>query len=239
MNAAHDEAHGATTATLPAMQANGAGLLAIWSTVTSDFETDYLHWLTREHIFERVSVAGFRSGRAYRRALENSSEYVIIYELDHADVISSDAYRARLDRPTPWTQRIMPKLGGFRRGGGTVVARAGNTAAFGARLGVARFAQALPEWCAGEAAQSRLDAMAAVDRVNGVTLMQVASEATGIATREKSMRKSEEGAFAGALLIESLDAGSMRVAIAACEAQASVAAQDFDVYDLMFAFDRH
>lgn len=235
MNAAHSEVLEANAT----MQADGAGLLVIWSTVTSDFETDYLHWLTREHIFERVSVLGFRSGRAYRRALDNASEYVIIYELDRADVMSSDAYRARLDRPTPWTQRIMPKLGGFRRGGGTVVARAGNTAAFGARLGVVRFAQALPEWCAGEAAQSRLDAMAAVDRVSGVTLMQVAPEATGIATREKSMRKSEEGAFAGALLIESLDAMSMHAAIAACEAQASVAAQDFEVYELMFAFDRH
>ncbi|QGZ66864.1 hypothetical protein FAZ98_30700 [Paraburkholderia acidisoli] len=226
------------------MQAKGAGLLAIWSTVTREFETDYLHWLTREHIFERVGVPGFRSGRAYRRAIvsgvngADAAEFAIVYELDHADVMSSEAYRARLDEPTPWTQRIMPKLGGFRRGGGSVVARAGNTAAFGARLGVLRFAEALPACCEGETAQPRLDAIAAVDRVTGVTLMRVASDATGIVTREKSMRNGEEGAFAGAMLIESLDQTSMHAAIEVA-AQIGVAAEDFGVYELVFAFDRH
>ena len=32
----------------------GDGLLAIWSDVTPETEVDYRHWLTREHILERV-----------------------------------------------------------------------------------------------------------------------------------------------------------------------------------------
>ena len=37
----------------------GAGFLAIWSDVEAQEETNYLHWLTREHTAERVSVRVF------------------------------------------------------------------------------------------------------------------------------------------------------------------------------------
>jgi hypothetical protein len=37
----------------------GAGFLAIWSDVKAEQETDYLHWLTREHTSERLDVDGF------------------------------------------------------------------------------------------------------------------------------------------------------------------------------------
>ncbi len=42
------------------------GLLVIWSDVAASDETDYLHWLTREHTSERVSTEGFLGVRVFR-----------------------------------------------------------------------------------------------------------------------------------------------------------------------------
>ena len=40
----------------------------------------------------------------------------IVYEVADLDVLSSAAYRDRLDHPTPWTTRIMPHFRGMARG---------------------------------------------------------------------------------------------------------------------------
>ena len=37
----------------------GEGFLAIWSDISQENETDYLHWFSREHAIERLSVPGF------------------------------------------------------------------------------------------------------------------------------------------------------------------------------------
>ncbi|HKR40263.1 MAG TPA: hypothetical protein VJU59_11395 [Paraburkholderia sp.] len=47
-----------------------------------------------------------------------------------------------------------------------------------------------------------LDAIAAIDRVSRVRVMAVASDATAISTREKSMRTSVEGTFSGVVVID-------------------------------------
>jgi len=214
------------------MTTQGDGLLAIWSTVAADFETDYLHWLTREHVFERVGISGFLSGTVYRRRDSSPSEFLILYALEHASVMSSDAYRARLDAPTPWTQRVMPQLQQFRRGGGTVQMRAGHAYATGGRLAVARFDTACPAL-----SPDLLDRVAALDRVTQVRLMTVASDATSISTREKSMRSSSsEGAFAGILAIDALD-DTARDHAAAALAEA-LSETRFEYYDPVFIFAR-
>lgn len=74
------------------MTNEATGLLAIWSTIAPESETDYIHWLTREHVFERVSVLGFQSGRVLKRRGSSPSEYVMLYELDNADVMSNSGY---------------------------------------------------------------------------------------------------------------------------------------------------
>jgi len=214
------------------MTASTHGLLAIWSTVQESFETDYLHWLTREHIFERVGVPGFVSGRAYRRRDSAPSEYVIVYTLENASVMASEGYIARLNDPTPWTQSVMPHLGQFRRGGGTAIARAGRPGAFGARLAVARF-DTLPS----SVTQEALDAVAAIDRVTQTWVMTVAPDATSIATREKSMRSGTEGIFNGVMAVEALDDASLNQATHAAQA---LTRHDccFEPYDFVFSFSK-
>src|SRR4051794_38885350 len=103
----------------------GTGFLAIWSDVAPAALTDYRHWLTREHTTERVTTEGFLAARVFRAARSDVERYFILYELETPEVLDGPAYLARLNAPTPWSQRIMPQLGNFIRGGGLIATRAG------------------------------------------------------------------------------------------------------------------
>src|SRR5437868_2773023 len=103
----------------------GAGFLAIWSDIAPAALTDYRHWLTREHTTERVTTKGFLAVRVFRAERSDLNRFFILYELESAEVLDGPAYLARLNAPTPWSQRIMPQLGNFVRGGGVITARAG------------------------------------------------------------------------------------------------------------------
>lgn len=218
------------------MTIKGTGLLAIWSTVDADFETDYLHWLTREHVFERVGVPGFRCGRVFRRRGSSPAEYMIMYEQDSAQVMSSEGYQARLNQPTPWTQRVMPNLQKFRRGGGSIVMQSGHADAFGGSVAVARFEDGWPDRLLDEESSAQWREIAALDRVVNMYAMEVAAGGTQISTREKSMRRGEEGIFTGILALEAIDGGALERAIDAASAKLALPAVQFDTYDQVFAY---
>ncbi|WP_277184441.1 hypothetical protein [Caballeronia sp. BR00000012568055] len=213
------------------------GLLAIWSTIAAETEIDYLHWLTREHVFERVGVPGFQSGRVFKRRDIQPSEFLMLYELTDANVMSSNGYLERLNAPTPWTQKIMPSLMRFRRGGGTVTRTSGHARGNGAHIAIARFEHALPEALQGADAQTLLDTLARTDWIVAARVMAVQTDATSIATREKSMRSSQEGAFAGLLVIEALDRSALDRAVTIAS-EALPANTAFDCYDAIFAHHR-
>src|SRR3954451_10000748 len=103
----------------------GGGFLAIWSDVEPDHLTDYRHWLTREHTTERVTTSGFLAVRVFRATRADINRFFILYELESPEVLDGPAYLERLNAPTPWSQRTMPRLGNFIRGGGVMTARAG------------------------------------------------------------------------------------------------------------------
>lgn len=210
------------------------GLLAIWSTIAADAETDYLHWLTREHIFERVSVPGFLSGRVYKRRDSQPSQYFILYELAEASVMSSPAYLARLNDPTPWTQRVMPRLMQFRRGGGTVDITGGHVGASGSHLAIARFDGVLPDALTGSKGHQLAASLAELDRVINVQMMTVQTDATSIATREKSMRSSQEGEFSGLLIIQALDIAALERAVNRAS-ELLMAVIEFEIYEAVFS----
>lgn len=174
-----------------------SGFLAIWSDVTRERETDYLHWLTREHTLERLGVDGFLSVSVYRAQRHDVCRYFIHYALESPDVLASDAYLERLNAPTPWTQRIMPTLGKFARGGGRVVAEAGQ--GNGCVLAVIKLDFQTPV-----SNPSLVETIAGSDRIVAARWLETDASRTDIATREKSMRTGDS-AFAGLVLIEGLD----------------------------------
>jgi hypothetical protein len=82
-------------------------------------------WMTREHSSERVGVEGFLGCRIFRALGTTVHRYFILYDLERPEVVGGPQYLARLNAPTPWSQRIMLRLRNFGRGGGRVVATAG------------------------------------------------------------------------------------------------------------------
>src|SRR5262249_59814396 len=100
---------------------HGSGFLAIWSDLPPEDETDWIHWMTREHSIERVRIEGFLSCRIFRALDTTLNRYLILCDLEKPDIVGSVEYLARLGAPTPWSQRVMPRLRNFPRGGGPVL----------------------------------------------------------------------------------------------------------------------
>ncbi|MEA2940671.1 MAG: hypothetical protein QOD09_1200 [Bradyrhizobium sp.] len=208
----------------------GLGFLAIWSDVEQKALTDYRHWLTREHTTERVTTKGFLGVRVFRAERGETNRFFILYELESPEVLDGPAYMARLNAPTPWSQRIMPQLGNFVRGGGVMTARAGRGEA--ATIAALRLEQ-LPD-----APQALADALVALDGIAAVQIGVTDQARTSVPTVEKGMRR-QEGFFAGLLIIEALDETSLRGALrAAAEiAPQSIPGGEAEIYRGIFALD--
>ena len=102
-----------------------SGFLGIWSDIASETETNYLHWLTREHTSERLGVDGFMAVRVFRAHRTDVCRYFILYDLTSSAVLGSAPYLARLNSPTPWTRRVMPNFRDTVRAVARTVAEAG------------------------------------------------------------------------------------------------------------------
>jgi hypothetical protein len=209
----------------------GTGFLAIWSDVEPSHLTDYRHWLTREHTTERVTTKGFLASRVFRATRADIIRFFILYELEAPEVLDGPPYLARLNAPTPWSQRIMPQLANFVRGGGIMRVRAGRGE--GSTV-VALRIEHLPE-----RSRQFADAIAAMDGIASVQIGATDHARTSVPTVEKAMRQNE-GIFAGLLIIEALD----ETALSAALRQAADVAPELlggigepEIYQAMFALD--
>ena len=80
----------------------GAGAVLVWNDVCAPGREQFYEWHDKEHIPERLAIAGFRRGRRYIKP-GHSPEWLTFYEADDLDVLVSPAYLARLNAPTPAT----------------------------------------------------------------------------------------------------------------------------------------
>ena len=196
----------------------GSGYIAIWSDLAPEDETDWAHWMTREHSAERVGIPGFLACRIFRAIGTSVNRYFILYELEHPDVVGGADYLARLNAPTPWSKRIMPRLKNFVRGGGRVIMSLG--------LGQGGYVAALPfdgamDWDAPAVVAE----LARGDRIAAARVLLTDQAKTTIQTREKSMR-SDDRSFGGLLLVEGLDETAVRNALSRLRVQAPRFATD-------------
>ena len=183
----------------------GAGYLAIWSDLAPEDETDWAHWITREHAAERVGVNGFLACRIFRALGAGANRYFILYELENDKVVGSQDYLARLNAPTPWSQRIMPKLVDFARGGGRIAASAG--IGQGGIVAPLRL-DAAPSFDAAAVTAE----LAGLDRIVAARVLLTDIAQTSIKTNEKGMR-ANDGSFAALVLVEGLDEPAVRNAL--------------------------
>lgn len=106
------------------MHIPGRGILAIWHDLATGCEEDFLLWHTCEHMPERLSVPGFLHGCRYE-VMTGSPRVFNFYLTAKPEILTSDAYLARLNDPTPWTARVVPTLRNVNRSAGRVVASCG------------------------------------------------------------------------------------------------------------------
>jgi len=214
------------------VRGNSHGMLAIIYSIDEDKQTDYLHWVTREHTLERVSVPGFQRARLFRHIDPSRQEFLTLYSLDHAAVVASPEYIERLNNPTPWSTRIMPLMQGMTRGGGSIVQAALDGE--GAFVAVIRLDQSRVNALNGEAGAILAREIAGLDRIASVRILAVDPEATGIPTNEKSIR-GKDMSFDGLLIIEGLDASSVLEAAQRVKKPVEAETDPVDVYSSVFS----
>jgi hypothetical protein len=185
---------------------NQKGILVIRSDIAANVEADYLAWLTREHTLERVGIDGFLSARVFRCCRTDLGRFLIVYDLQSTAVVDSDAYLQRLNHPTPWSARMMPQMGAFMRGGGSVVAAAG--AGSGTAMLPLSIDDASPKLDAARVAE-----LAALPGIVAVRLVHADAARTSAPTHERTLRDGDSS-FDRLLLIEAL---SVEAALAAAE----------------------
>lgn len=86
----------------------GKAAVAMWWDMAADHRTEFEDWHSHEHFPERLGIPGFQ--RATRWASASGREgFFVMYELDQYETLSSPAYFARLNAPTPWSVKMMPR----------------------------------------------------------------------------------------------------------------------------------
>lgn len=84
----------------------GTGVVAIWHDLLPEARDEFYEWHNREHMPERLGIPGFQRGRRYI-ALNAGPVYFNLYEADSVQVLGGEDYLARLNAPTPWTQKVV------------------------------------------------------------------------------------------------------------------------------------
>jgi hypothetical protein len=201
---------------MDAMGLKGSAFLAIWHDIADGQHGEYIEWHTREHMPERLSVPGFRTGK--RLHAPDAARYVFgtIYAGDDLEVFRSPGYLARLNNPTPWTAAVAPSFQNFLRVACERVASAGT--GDGGSMATIRFDFAHPEAeiALRQAAQSLVDLILTLPGVSCVHLGIARNEVSGVRTRETELRNAmAEKGFDAVILVE----GSQRTGLEAARVE--------------------
>ena len=186
------------------MPLQGTSFLAIWNDVAPQAEDEWDAWHTEEHMPERVRVPGFLRARRYFDWNRTHHRYFTLYETERIEVLGSEAYTARLNDPTPWTQKMMPFFQNFIRGAGLTVSSVGE--GIGGSLATVRItladrkvgvdpssAGALTAWLHGQAG-----VISAHIGVSDVAVTQIPS-------RERELRKTtQDDIYDAVVLVEAI-----------------------------------
>ncbi len=89
------------------MSVLGRAALAMWWNMAPEACGEFEHWHAHEHFPERLGIPGFLRASRWKSA-DGGEGIFVMYELEDHGVLSSPAYLARLNQPTPWSARMMP-----------------------------------------------------------------------------------------------------------------------------------
>jgi hypothetical protein len=113
----------------------GKAMLLTSMDIDPSDEADFNRWYDREHLEERVAIAGFLEARRYV-AHQGRPKYLCLYSTATFDVLDSPAYRAALANPTDWSSRTMARFRNMIRAVARITISRGRGR--GAALGIVR-----------------------------------------------------------------------------------------------------
>jgi hypothetical protein len=113
----------------------GKGMLLTSMDIDPSDEAEFNRWYDREHLEERVAIAGFLEARRYV-AHEGSPKYLCLYSTATFEVLDSPAYRAKLANPTDWSKKTMARFKNMIRAVARITISRGQGR--GAALGILR-----------------------------------------------------------------------------------------------------
>jgi hypothetical protein len=118
----------------------GSAFLALWNGIDrTGSRAEYEAWHAFEHVPERVGLPGFAYGRRYA----GEDGYFTLYGLQSLAALDSPAYADVIANPTPWSERMRPRLSAFVRRPCLLQAQAGSS--WGAALTTVMATTADPE----------------------------------------------------------------------------------------------
>jgi hypothetical protein len=93
----------------------GSAAMLLSFDVDTEAIAEHDRWHTHEHLPERLAIPGFLRGTRWLVS-EGEPRYMVLYEVESLETLTSQAYLARLDDPTPWTRRMMTRYRSMTRG---------------------------------------------------------------------------------------------------------------------------
>ncbi|MCO5090355.1 DUF4286 family protein [Bosea sp. (in: a-proteobacteria)] len=189
----------------------GDGVLAIWNGIEAAAEADFLAWHIREHIPERVAVAGFNRGRRYI-AERGRPKYFNFYEVDSTQTLVSPDYVARLNAPSAWTKRVVRHFLDTSRTICHVVSSRG--VGDGGYVGTLKFDLRGPRAEFLHRVEPVLSALHDAPSVVAVHLLEGQGGGSNGQTAEKDLRKQPDATVDWLLIIEAVDRAALEAAVA-------------------------
>lgn len=86
----------------------GQAAIAMWWDVADAWQQEFEDWHTHEHLPERMGIPGFLRGSRWASA-DGGPGYFVMYELERHETLSSPGYLARLNKPSPWSTKMLPQ----------------------------------------------------------------------------------------------------------------------------------
>jgi hypothetical protein len=169
----------------------GHAALGIWMDIGPEGLDDFNAWYRRQHLPERLSVPGFLRGRRYETA-GDAPRYFTLYETAEAAVLSSAPYLERLNDPTDWTRRALPRIRRMVRNAYRLVAASPSDAAAAHLLTVrVQPHSGRGPYVRGWLAEQAAGALAGADGVVGWAAYESDTTGTSVMTEERRIMGGE------------------------------------------------
>jgi hypothetical protein len=120
----------------------GKGMLLTSMNIDAKDEAEFNRWYDREHLEERVAIAGFLEARRYV-AQDGNPKYLSLYSTETFEVLDSAAYRTALANQTAWSKANIARFQNMIRAVARITVSRG--VGRGAALGIVRLRPSVSE----------------------------------------------------------------------------------------------